>query len=157
MQDKKEPFDENNINFVKKGVKITNENSSIKKEDRVKEVDFRQRVSEIINEEEEQKKIAYDLIKKYMTAIKSKKLDETKDLKVRESEQKIIKDLIDFSRIVNSNPDENQEDNVGTMFLLTFVLRCLYIQRDRINELEYECNKLRKEIQKKNDQNPPTQ
>lgn len=146
MTNKSIPFedDENPPQFTpKRTLKITNERSSIKA-NASKPEDFRNKIAEILSKEDERNKLAFDLTQKYLAILKNKTLDEAKNIIIRDGEKSSIKDLIDFIRIVNS--DENMEENIGTMSLLTTILHCMLLQRDRINELEYQFSKLNREV-----------
>lgn len=139
----KESFAEQEIKPPKVGLKISNAKSTIKSE-KPKQEDFRNKVNEILAQEEEQKKIAFALSSKFQTILRDKTLDSSKDNIVRGSEKEIIRDLIDFARIINS--DENQEEDLGTISLFITLYRSLLIQRDRINELEFLQTKMNKDM-----------
>lgn len=136
-------FAEDEIPIKKGGLKIDNSKSSIKSEKPMME-DFRNNINNILEKEEEQKKIAFELFSRFQSALRDKTLDSLKDVKLREKEKQIIKDLIDFSRIINS--DENQEEDLGSISLFITLYRSMLIQRDRINELEFLQTKMSKDF-----------
>ncbi len=127
---------------TKRGLKISNSKSSIKEVPKID--DFRKRVNEILSQEDEQKKLAFELMSQFQNYLKDKTLDASKDANVRANELKSIENLIDFSRIINS--DENQQEDLGTISLFITLYRALFSQRDRINELEYQQTKMAKEV-----------
>jgi len=156
MQEKKENQQENlqeeddlqgtlsSLMKRKSGLKINNDKSLFKQE-KSQKIDFRQRVNDILKKEDEQKQLSFELNSKYQQILKDKTLDSEKTSSIRDSEKEIIKDLIDFSRIINS--DEQQTEDIGTISLLVVLLRNLLLQRDRINELEFVHNKTLKELE----------
>lgn len=139
----KESFSEQEIKPPKVGLKINNNKSSVKSE-KPKQEDFRNKINEILAQEEEQKRIAFTLSNKFQAILRDKTLDSSKDQTIRDSEKDNIRDLIDFARIINS--DENQEEDLGTISLFITLYRSLLIQRDRINELEFLQTKMNKEM-----------
>lgn len=126
-----------------KTVKISNSNSSVP-ENIPKPDDFRKNIDKILAQEEEQKRLALQLATIFISVIKDKKLDSAKDPVTRDKEKQSVIDLIDFARLINS--DEHQEDNIGTMSLLSTMMRLMIYQRDRLNELEYELHKMSREV-----------
>jgi len=127
----------------KKGLRINNAKSSIPNPI-PKPQDFRDNISKVLNEEEEQKKIAFEIANRFINALKDKTLDSNKNVTIRKSEKQAIMDMIDFARLINS--DEQQEENLGTMSVVSTLLKAIFIQRDKINENEYKIAKLETEL-----------
>jgi len=127
----------------KRELKINNAKSSIKPVQKTE--DFRNKINKILANEDEQKKIAYQVMSNFQNILKDKTLDGAKNEQIRVNELQSIQDLIDFARIINS--DENQEEDLGTITLLITLCRALFSQRDRINELEYKLFSLSKTSQ----------
>ncbi len=143
QQNSEGAFEESTPIVPKRGLKLENPPHA-KSATAPKPEDFRNKINEILEKEEEQKELAYKLVSKFQTILKDKTLDSAKDPKVRDEETDSIRDLIDFSRIINS--DETKEEDLGTISLFITLLRSFLIQRDRINELEYLQIKMGKEI-----------
>jgi len=144
MEARKNAFDDDEENVKpKKGLKINNANSSVP-DPPPKVQNFRDNINEILNEEEKQKKLAFDIAHRFMMVLKDKTLDANKNVVVRQGEKQSIMDLIDFARLINS--DENQEDNIGTMSIISTLIKAVLIQRDRINEIEYKLSKTESEV-----------
>lgn len=127
----------------KKGLRINNAKSSIPNPV-PKPQDFRDNINKVLSEEEEQKKLAFEIATRFINALKDKTLDANKNVTVREGEKRAVMDMIDFARLINS--DETQEENLGTMSIISTLLKAIFIQRDRINESEYRVAKLETEL-----------
>ena len=147
MSNERRPFedDEDNDEKIKskKGLRINNAKSSIPNPV-PKPQNFRDNISKILNEEEEQKRLAFEIANRFIGALKDKTLNSNKNVTVRESEKRAIMDMIDFARLINS--DETQEENLGTMSIISTLLKAIFIQRDRINETEYRVARLETEV-----------
>jgi hypothetical protein len=148
MSNERRPFendDEDDDEKIKpkKGLRINNAKSSIPNPV-PKPQDFRDNISKVLNEEEEQKRLAFEIANRFINALKDKTLDSNKNVTVRENEKRAIMDMIDFARLINS--DETQEENLGTMSIISTLLKAIFIQRNRINEAEYRVAKLETEI-----------
>jgi len=125
-----------------KAVKLSNENSIIKPSPPLPNI--AQNAQKILSSNEEQKKIAFDLTTRLLGMIKDKTLDENKDPKSRDAEKQILSEYAAFSRLINSDP--NQEDCIGTLTFVMSIARCMMIQRDRINECEYRVIQLNNKL-----------
>jgi len=137
-------FDDDSEYVSKKGVRLDNTKSNVPKAP-PKSEDFRNKVNEIINEENEEKRVGFELTKKYLDTLRNKSLDQTKTQEQRDQEISAVKDLIDFARLINSSP-RHEEDDLGTIAVLITLAKALLVQRDRINELDFMCSNLKKEI-----------
>ena len=127
---------------LNKSLRIGNAASTVKTPP-VKIENFRKRIDQILESEEEQKRTGLILIQSFFKMIDEKTLDATKTAAIRENEKQVIKDIMDFARLLNS--DENQvEENYGSMSLFQVLFLSLVKQRDRINTLEYKLEKLSK-------------
>ena len=128
-----------------KTLKIDNSNSSVQVAPPLPNIN--ENVNKILASEDEQKKIAFNLTRSFLTILKDKTLDANKDPKAREDERKIISEFANFARLLNADPNK-QEEGYGTLTYVNALSRFMILQRDRINELEYEVVKLRKFIEK---------
>lgn len=127
-----------------KTLKIDNSKSSVQAAPALPNIN--ENVNKILANEDEQKKIALNLTRSFLTILKDKTLDANKDTKIREEERKIIVEFANFARLLNA--DQNKEEGYGTLTYVQALSRFMLLQRDRINELEYEIVKLRKFIEK---------
>ena len=128
-----------------KTLKINNSKSSVPQQN-IQTPNINNNISKILESEEEQKKIAFTLTTKLLSMMKDKTLDGNKDTISRDEEKKVISEYVNFARLINSDP--SKEESLGTLSLVTAMTRCILVQRDRINELEYESQKLRKSVEK---------
>ncbi|MFZ4795866.1 MAG: hypothetical protein ACOYMA_00135 [Bacteroidia bacterium] len=128
-----------------KTLKINNSKSSVPQQN-IQTPNINNNISKILESEEEQKKIAFTLTTKLLSMMRDKTLDENKDKISRDEEKKVISEYVNFARLINSDP--SKEESLGTLSLVTAMTRCVLVQRDRINELEYESQKLRKAVEK---------
>lgn len=127
-----------------RNLKIDNKKSQIKVE--APPVDIKQNAYKIINDKEEQKKIAFELTSRLLSLFKDRTLAENKDIKVKEAEQQILMDFTEFARLINTSPDE--EESLGSISFIIALARCMLIQRDTINEMHRELYVLRKELER---------
>lgn len=135
--------DEANVKATKSS-KLDNKKSTVKQAPPLPNI--RENANKIMANDEEQKKIAFNLTTRLLSLIKDKTLDENKDLNIREEEKQVLSEYANFSRLINADP--NKEDGLGTLSYVTALARCLLLQRDRINELEYKVIQLEKLITK---------
>ena len=127
-----------------KTLKINNEHSSVKVAPALPNV--RENINKILASEEEQKKTVFTLTTKLLSIIKDKVLDENKDPSARDEERRVFSEFANFATIINSI--ETYDEGYGTLSYVSAIARCILLQRDRINELEYETVKLRKIVEK---------
>jgi len=130
-----------------KTVKLNNDNSKINNQQPLPNI--RENIDKILANEQEQMKVAFQLTGKLLSIIKDKVLDENKTLVEREAERKVFSEYSDFARIMNSD-EKKQEDGLGTLSFIMALSRCILLQRDRINEMEYQVVKFGKELEKTN-------
>lgn len=140
-------FDDDDVEIVnKKGLKINNAKSEVKLQNPLPNI--KKMAEDLLRNEDLQKKISIDLTSRFLSALKDKTLDENKDENLRDEEKKIIAEYANFAKLINADP--NQEfDGTGTLSLVVALSRSLFIQRDRINELEYEIVKFKKLLENK--------
>ena len=140
-------FDDDDVEFVnKKGLKINNEKSDVKLKNPLPNI--KKMAEELLQNENLQMKISVELTSRFLTTLKNKTLDENKNTEEREEEKRIVSEYAAFAKIINADPNQ-QDDGVGTLSLVVALARCFFIQRDRINELEYEIVKLSKLVESK--------
>jgi len=125
-----------------KGVKLNNDNSTVKVN--APPINMRETIARIVDNDEELKKWAFTLTSRLLGTIKDKTLDENKDAAIRDKERQVFSEFAEFARVINSDP--NKEDCYGTLSYVNALSRCILMQRDRINELEYETVKLQKVV-----------
>jgi hypothetical protein len=125
-----------------KGLKLSNNNSSVKRPP--PKLDIQANASKILASQEVQSKLGWELTTKLLAVFKDKTLKENKDSLYIDAETGVLKDYVDFARLINS--DEHQEEGLGTLGFSIAIVKCALLQRDRLNEVEYELSLLKKEL-----------
>jgi len=86
-----------------------------------------------------------ELASQFMELMKSKILDENRSKLANQSEGDLRKQLISW--LVEINNDEDEElDGMGSAGVITLLLKTFFVQRDRINSLEFRLASLEKEL-----------
>jgi len=126
---------------MSKGLKIDNSQSQFSvKPDRVKELE--KKAEEAVGDEELYKNRAWELAVRYKSFIEDSKLKENKSSIVLDIEKETIDSLISLASSMNK--DENQPEGEGSNALCMLLLKCMLIQRDKINDLNYRISNLEK-------------
>lgn len=145
------PFDDENDNNVPKasarktGLKIDNSKSifanAVKKptkQDLDKVVADSQKRNANYNER------ATELALKFRAFLDDRTVPQNKNVFVNEFEREVIGKLTELA--IDMNLDELQEEGMGSVGLIALIFRCLLIQRDKINVLDYTVNQLEKKV-----------
>ncbi len=127
---------------IKKGINLTNANSSINTP--TPSFNITENAKAILVNQELKKRTAVELTMAMISLFKDKTLDENKDPERKKAESKILLDYIDFAKILNSAEDE--EPDSGTFGTVLALMKINLIQKNRINELEYEIKTLSKKL-----------
>ena len=125
-----------------KGLKLTNEKSSVKVPR--PQVNVKAMRDKILSDKKYKDEVGWNFAKAFLATMKNKTLAENKDPNEKEGEDKLLLQYIEFARIVNN--DEGEEECLGAMAIITMLLRGLLIQRDRMNELEYTVKDLKRQV-----------
>lgn len=132
-------FTDDDIPVSKKAVKISNENSSVKSQ---KVNSIKDRVNEILNNADYRKQVALELTTKLYALFDSKTLEDNKSPVDKQNELTVLSEFKDFAHIINTDP--NEQEGVGNLVFITTLCRILLKQRNRLNNLEYEINQMKK-------------
>jgi len=127
-----------------KGLKINNSNSEISKP--IPRIDPEKNAKAILSSHQEQHKAAWGLTTKLLSIFKDKTLQENKSHKEKEEEGLALLDFAKFAMLING--DEKQPEGNGSVSFAVAIVKCALIQRDRINELEFEVFNLSKIIKR---------
>jgi hypothetical protein len=123
-----------------KTVKINNDRSSVKQNNPLPKI--AEMAQKLVNNENEQKQMLTDFTSRFISSLKDKTLDENKSPTEREEEKRLIFELGNLCKIINDEPQYSQD--MGTLAYVNMIARLLLVQRDRINELEFELKKVKK-------------
>lgn len=91
---------------------------------------------------EKRKESSVVLINAFWNIISSKELEENKGPNRLAVEKSIVDDLISFA--IETNVDETEKEGMGSIYLISLMMKVLMKQKDRINQLEYQIQKLSK-------------
>jgi hypothetical protein len=87
---------------------------------------------------------AADLASKFKKVLEDKNLVQNKSLFALEAERDLLSNLVQLA--VDMNNDQHEQEGMGAVGLITLLLRTALIQRDKINQLEYNYSLLEKRI-----------
>src|SRR5258706_9823228 len=132
----------NDSRVGKKGVKLTNENSSIKAPIN-NAAAFDKAANEIYSKYEEFKQRTWDLGLKFKSFLLDTMLVENKTEISKSLENEIINKLISLSLEINE--DDTRPQGEGSSSICMLLMKCMLHQRDIINGLAYKIDKLEKE------------
>ncbi|KKN61001.1 hypothetical protein LCGC14_0526260 [marine sediment metagenome] len=85
---------------------------------------------------------AFDLGKKYKDLLEDKTISDNKGFLNESREKEIISKLIQYA--VKVNVDQDEHEGMGSVALLTLILKCVLQMRDRYNDIEYKYHLLEK-------------
>ena len=113
--------------------------------------EFEQSVSKAENSIKSDKQEMGDLTFQFLKIMKNKTLEENKTTFERDLEREILQKIVNLSTKINNDPI--QKEGEGSMACIALALRTCFLQRSRINELEYKLSQVKKpmtEDEKKN-------
>jgi len=87
---------------------------------------------------------AMDLALKYRKILDDKTLPQNKTTLTTDIEAEILGALGQLA--VDMNTDEDEVESMGSVGLNSLLLRCLLLQRDRVNSIDYENSVLEKKV-----------
>lgn len=119
-----------------KGVRLDNKNSSVAKQPAVEVINIDDRVKDIIDDQKEMTKLTANLTQRIINALNDKTLNENKSPEEKELDKIVVNDYVKLARMINNT--ENQEEGIGNLSFIFAVAKCLFILKDRINEIEYK-------------------
>jgi hypothetical protein len=134
-----------------RGVKIRNK-SSIQREQEEKEREeykakFEENADKTVQYHNEKSSKAIKIISVYLKMIEDKTLAKNRGSIANDVERENRQNIIQLA--IDMNNDENEEDNgKGSIVVLSAVTKILLMQRDRLNELEFEVEQLKRELKK---------
>lgn len=129
---------------VTKGTKLNNQRSMFSKSNSEKE-SFEQSADKYIGELKDRNKRAFDLAKQFVDMIKDKTLPENKSIIVQDVEREIKNKLLSLSIEIN-NDDNEENEGMGSLAIISLLLKVVMLQRDNINSLDYKLNLLEKKM-----------
>lgn len=134
---------------MRSNLKITNEASSVQTPGPSRKQTFDKVATEAHERSEEYKKRAYELGKEFVRILEDRVLPENKGPTAKSYESQKLNELLMLG--VEMNLDERQDEGMGSIGIITLLVKGLILQRDRINFLSYRVEKteqILKQIQK---------
>ena len=131
------------------GVKLKTK-AALQKEQEAKErAEYQERFSEnadkTVQYHNEKENLAVDLVSRYLKLTEDKTLVRNRGSIANDVEREIRQKIIQLA--LDMNNDETEEDNgKGSVVVLSVVTKVLLTYRDRINDLEYEVQQLKREL-----------
>ena len=135
--------DELPVTNLKSKLNINNENSSAHKIEQSK-IPFEKRAEEANDQNENYKRKAYELGKSFLKLIEDKTLVNNKSPMAKDIERETMLEVIKLG--MDMNADENQPESMGSIGVITLILKGIVIQRDKINSLEYKVLDLERKL-----------
>lgn len=139
------PFDEeDNVEEkrTKSGVKnVSSQKSIFENKPKKPTLDsFKQTVAQVEENKSVYRKRANELASSLLELMNDKTLAANKNIIQKDVERETLSNLLKLAEEINN--DENENEGTGSLFLNTLLFKCILLQRDKINALEYEVSKL---------------
>ncbi len=120
-----------------KGLKISNVNSSVpKQEDNSYKEEFEKKATEVFQNHEKRNNELMSSVAKFIPILDDKILEENKSPLVKDLEKEVVLNLIKAAKEINN--DESEEEGSGSIALINLMLRMFLKQRNKINELSHK-------------------
>lgn len=129
---------------VKKGLKITNEKSTIPVPPTPNGDALKQAATEVVNRIEDYKKRSWDLGIKFKGLMESSVLPENKSALIKDLESEVLGQLVQLATDINN--DEAQPEGTGSVALNQLIMKMLLLQRDICNQQKFRIEQLEKQV-----------
>jgi len=141
------PFDDNKKPKPRKtGLKINNEGSNLPPPKPSTSEAFSQKADAAFIKIQGYKQRMWDLSAKFKSFIEDKILPLNKTLVSKDLENEVLQQLITVASEMNE--DDTQPEGLGSTALCMLLMKMTLLQRDIINSLAYEVDKLKMQLQK---------
>lgn len=130
---------------VNKGVKLKNKNTTHQNPKIQQQENFEQQVQEYQKTQIDRNSQAKQLAQQFVNLLKEKKLTQNKTQINLDLEREVQTKLVNLLIEINNDPNE-ENDGMGSAATIMLILKSLFIQRDKINELEYKLEQALKDI-----------
>ena len=131
----------------KSKLKISNANSALSQQSAEKNQQkqwFEKAAEMSFKTMEDRKKNAAVVVGSFWNLVRNKELKETKGPNRLKTETVIFENLIKFA--MEANQDEEEYEGQGSIYMITLLFKAMLEQKDRINELEFELEKLKPKV-----------
>jgi hypothetical protein len=106
--------------------------------------EFQKDVQETQDKMSGYKRRAAELFMQFTKAINDKTLPQNRNVLNTETEKELLQNFMQLAMDINSDP--NEQENMGSLTLITCLFKTCLSQRDRLNELEYSFQNLMKKL-----------
>lgn len=140
LDDDKDYSNKNNSNL-----KLSREKSifaNIPKKPTQKE--FKEEIKEYQKQDVGIKERIAELTVKYNSAINDSTLEENKSELHKDAEKALVKEIVNLGLQLDN--DDSQPEGIGSIGLCNLLMRINFTLRDKINELAYELEKIKKNV-----------
>lgn len=130
-----------------RGVKLKNKNAEKAEQDRIAKLNYKQQfeasADRTIEYQSEKTRKSVEVISKFLNLSQDKTLPRNKGAIAKDVEKEIRQELLNFA--IDLNNDEAEENMAyGSIIAINVLLKIILLQRDRLNEIEYELESLKK-------------
>lgn len=129
---------------VNREVKLNNNKSKLAqaaKEQEAEKYQFEQQADAFIENHEARKNNSLALAIQFMGALKDKTLSQNRGIIAEDVEKEMRTKLVGLAIDINNDPNE-EDEGMGSVALINLLMKAVFYQRDRINELEYKLTKI---------------
>lgn len=148
------PFDEEDDETLKENIK---KKSGLKKVSSQKSIfddlpkkpsseEFNKKVTSLQERSDSYKVRGAELATNFFKILDDKTLKQNKSVFAKEFERELINSLVNLSIDINNDPAE--KEGMGSLAIIVTLLKTSLMQRDKINNMEYELENLKKELKK---------
>lgn len=123
------------------GLKLQNRRTFTSEKEVVSEAEFKRGAEQAVANSKELTAKVIAAANAYVSLMKIKTTSENRTEVQREKESKIVNDLLELA--VKANEDPTQPIGSGALGLESLLLRICLMQRDQINDLSYNCFKMK--------------
>jgi hypothetical protein len=85
---------------------------------------------------------AFELGKQYRELLEDQTISENKNFLIESKEKEIVGKLVSYA--IKVNADHNENEGMGSVAIVTLLLKCVLRMRDRYNDVAYKCHILEK-------------
>lgn len=123
-----------------KGLKISNNKSIFSKDEMKKSISFEEKANDVFNNYNTRNLKCIDLGKKLILFLEDKTLLENKSPVNKNLEAQVVSEFIEICNEINN--DESEKEGIGSMAVMTLLIKTVLHQRDKMNEIYYKLHKL---------------
>jgi hypothetical protein len=106
---------------------------------------FDKLADQVTETQADRRQTAFDLAKQFITSARDRTLPTNKGVVAQDVETEMRRNLIAFATEINNDANEPL-DCMGSMAVFNLLIKTIFEQRDRINELEYQIVQVDKKL-----------